>query len=164
MQFSTIQALVGWAFQIEATPLVKIQKYDAQQSSPAFSALTAHDLKAQSAMIMLKVNRLPVEQRAVLWALHVQRETEMLYLTTHTPCRWGFHTDLDIIRKWATGKGLGCREIGGRHQVSFKTANRYEQDVMKLLNAMTDQAYHTLEAPHREMLIHSQYAECLTAG
>lgn len=163
MLFSTIKALVGWVFQIEAAPLVKVQKFCEEQTSPAFASLTPHDVKAQAAMVMLKINRLPVEQRAVLWALHVRRETEMVYLTTRTPCRFGFKTDLDIIRKWATGDGPGCREIGDRHNVSFKTANRYEHQVIKALELLMHQAYSTLEEPHLELLQHVIYAERLTA-
>ena len=163
MQFSTVRALVGWAFQIEAVCLVKVQKFGEQQTSPAFADVTPHDLKAQAAMVMLKINRLPAEQRAVLWALHVQRETEMVYLTTHTPCRWGYRTDLDIIRKWATGKGPGCRELGDRNHASHMTLNRYERSVIKAIEALMHKAYATLEEPHAEMLEYLIYAARLTA-
>ncbi len=163
MQFSTIKSLVGWAFQIEAVCLVKVQKFGEQQTSPAFADVTPHDLKAQAAMVMLKINRLPAEQRAVLWALHVQRETEMVYLTTHTPCRWGYRTDLDIIRKWATGEGPGCRELGDRNHVHYSTASRYEKTVVKAVELLMHKAYRTLEAPHSEMLEYLLYAESLTA-
>lgn len=163
MQFSTIKSLVGWAFQIEAVCLVKVQKFGEQQTSPAFADVTPHDLKAQAAMVMLKINRLPAEQRAVLWALHVQRDTEMVYLTTHTPCRFGFKTDLDIIRKWATGEGPGCRELGDRHHVHYSTASRYEKTVVQALELLMHKAYGVLEGPHREMLEYLVYAERLTA-
>lgn len=163
MQFSTIKSLVGWCFQIEAVCLVKVQKFGEQQTSPAFADVTPHDLKAQAAMVMLKINRLPAEQRAVLWALHVQRETEMVYLTTHTPCRFGFKTDLDIIRKWATGEGPGCRELGDRHHIHFNTANRYERKVIQIVEALMHKAYGTLEDPHRAMLDHLIYASSLAA-
>lgn len=163
MQFSTVRALVGWAFQIEAVCLVKVQKFGEQQTSPAFAEVTPHDLKAQAAMIMLKINRLPPEQRAVLWALHVQRETEMVYLTTHTPCRFGFKTDLDIIRKWATGEGPGCRELGDRNHVHYSTASRYEKSVVKVVELLMHKAYSSLEKPHEEMLEHMIYAARLTA-
>lgn len=163
MQFSTIKSLVGWAFQIEAVCLVKVQKFGEQQTSPAFADVTPHDLKAQAAMVMLKINRLPAEQRAVLWALHVQRDTEMVYLTTHTPCRFGFKTDLDIIRKWATGEGPGCRELGDRHHIHFNTANRYERKVIQAVEMLMHKAYGTLEAPHVEMLDHLMYAKSLAS-
>ncbi|WP_434627604.1 hypothetical protein [Chromobacterium sp. CV08] len=157
MQFSTIGALVGWAFQIETVSMVKVQKFG-EALAPAFEGLSPHDLKAQSAMIMAKINRLPFEQRAVLWALHVQRDTEMVYLTTHTPCKYGFKTDLDIIRKWATGKGPGCRDLGDRHNVHHTTAHRYEKAVIRQLERMMHQAYAALEVPMAEVLDRMSYA------
>ncbi|MBA4707527.1 hypothetical protein [Aquitalea aquatica] len=159
MQFSNIKSLTGWCFQIEAVCLVKVQKFGEQQTSPAFADVTPHDLKAQAAMVMLKINRLPAEQRAVLWALHVQRETEMVYLTTHTPCRFGFKTDLDIIRKWATGEGPGCRELGDRAHVNYRTVHRYEKAVIKAVELLMHKAYAALEKPHAEMLERLCYAD-----
>ncbi|QIY81490.1 hypothetical protein [Chromobacterium violaceum] len=152
MQFSTIRALVGWAFQIETVSMVKVQKFG-EAVAPAFDGLSPHDLKAQSAMIMAKINRLPFEQRAVLWALHVQRDTEMVYLTTHTPGKYGYKTDLDIIRKWATGEGPGCRDLGDRHSTSHMTLHRYSKDVVAQLERMMHQAYATLEEPMAEILL-----------
>ncbi|MGR2664289.1 hypothetical protein ACUXVY_22100 [Chromobacterium haemolyticum] len=162
MQFSTIRALVGWAFQIETVSMVKVQKFG-EDTAPAFEGLTPCDLKAQSAMVMAKINRLPPDQRAVLWALHVQRETEMVYLTTHTPCRFGFKTDLDLIRKWATGEGPGCREVGDRHKINFNTANRYERKIFQSLESLMHKAYSNLEEPHSIALKHLLYSERLTA-
>lgn len=163
MQFSTIRALVGWAFQIETVSMmVKVQKFG-EDTSPAFEGLTPCDLKAQSAMVMAKINRLPPDQRAVLWALHVQRETEMVYLTTHTPCRFGYKTDLDLIRKWATGEGPGCRDLGDRHHVSHMMIHRYGKEIIKQLEGKMNQAYATLEPSLAEVLTHVRHRKLLTA-
>ena len=162
MQFSTIKSLVGWAFQIEAVCLVKVQKFGEQQTSPAFADVTPHDLKAQAAMVMLKINRLPAPERAALWARHVQRDTEMIYLTTITPCQYGFKTDLDIIRKWATSEGASSRELGDRHSLSHTTMQRYSRKVIQVVEGLMHKAYGTLEAPHTELLEHLLYADCLT--
>lgn len=161
MEFSTIRALVGWAFQIESTSMIKVQKF--AESCPAWGSLSPMDCKAQAAMTMAKINRLPVAERAVLWCLHVQRETEIIYLADKTPCKYGIRTDQDIIRKWATGEGLGCRDIGDRHNVSHMTANRYEKEVVRVLEALMHKAYATLEIQHRSVLQHLCYAERLTA-
>ncbi|OVE45678.1 hypothetical protein [Chromobacterium violaceum] len=157
MQFSTIRALVGWAFQIETVSMVKVQKFG-EATAPAFEGLSPTDQKAQAAMVMAKIGRLPFEQRAVLWALHVQRETEMVYLTTHTPGKYGYKTDLDIIRKWATGDGPGCRDLGDRHSVHYTTAHRYERAVVQRLEQMMHQAYAALEGPMAEVLDRMNYA------
>ncbi|WP_047236660.1 hypothetical protein [Chromobacterium subtsugae] len=162
MQFSTVRALVGWAFQIETTSMVKVQKFG-EAVAPAFDGLSPHDLKAQSAMVMAKINRLPFEQRAVLWALHVERETEMIYLTTHTPGKYGYKTDLDIIRKWATGEGPGCRDLGDRHGLSHMTLHRYGKGVVAQLERMMNQAYAALEKPMAEVLDRLCYVERRTA-
>ena len=162
MQFSTVRALVGWAFQIETTSMVKVQKFG-EAVAPAFDGLSPHDLKAQSAMVMAKINRLPFEQRAVLWALHVQRETEMVYLTTHTPGRFGYRTDLDIIRKWATGEGPGCRDLGDRHNVHYTTAHRYEKTVIRQLERLMHQAYAALEDPLASIILRIKYADAVAA-
>ncbi|TDR82190.1 hypothetical protein [Paludibacterium purpuratum] len=142
--------------------MIKVQKFQ-EQTSPAFANLTPMDLKAQSAMVMAKINRLPFEERAVLWCLHVQRETEIIFLADRTPRRWSMATDKDIIRKWCTGDGPGCRDIGDRHDVSFKTANRYEKEVVRMLECWMHKAYATLEIQHRAILQHLYYAERLTA-
>ncbi|MGR2678706.1 hypothetical protein [Chromobacterium haemolyticum] len=144
MNFSSVKSLVGWAFQMETVVMVQVQKYGSTTSA-AFDGLSPYDLKTQAAMVMAKINRLPVEQRAVLWALHVQRDTEMIYLTTHTPCRFGYKTDLDIIRKWATGAGPGCRNLADRHGTSHMTLHRYEKTVVRDLERMMHQAYAALE-------------------
>ncbi|WP_199102381.1 hypothetical protein [Aquitalea sp. ASV11] len=162
MQFSTITSLVGWAFQIEAVCLVAVQRYGEPSAGTGFAEFSAHDLKVQAAMVMLKINRLPAPERAVLWALHVQRETEMLYLTTVTPCKYGFRTDLDIIRKWATGSGPGCRELGDRAGASYRTLHRYEKTVIQVLEALMHKAYATLEGQHEALLMHLRYADRLT--
>ncbi|KMN36508.1 hypothetical protein VI26_06615 [Chromobacterium sp. LK1] len=158
MQFSTIRALVGWAFQIETVSMVKVQKFG-EDTSPAFEGLTPCDLKAQSAMVMAKINRLPPDQRAVLWALHVQRETEIVYLTTLTPCKWHWRTDMDIIRKWATGEGPGCRDLGDRHNIHYSTAHRYEKTVIKQMERLMHQAYSALEEPLSDILMALRYEE-----
>lgn len=158
MQFSSIRALVGWSFQIETTSMVKVQKFGESQA-PAWDGLSPTDLKAQSAMVMAKINRLPVEQRAVLWALHVQRETEMIYLTTHTPCKYGYKTDLDIIRKWATGEGPGCRDLGDRHGAHHTTLHRYGKQIVRQLELAMHQAYAALEGPLGEMIGRLRYEE-----
>ncbi|MCD0493859.1 hypothetical protein LQD23_16380 [Chromobacterium violaceum] len=162
MQFSTIRALVGWAFQIETVSMVKVQKFG-EATAPAFEGLSPTDMKAQAAMVMAKIGRLPFEQRAVLWALHVQRETEMVYLTTHTPGKFGYKTDLDIIRKWATGDGPGCRDLGDRHGSSHMTLHRYEKAVVAQLELMMHKAYEALEAPLTEILDRISYENRLTA-
>lgn len=162
MQFSTVRSLVGWAFQIETSSMIKVQKFS-EQTSPAFAGLSPMDLKAQSAMIMAKINRLPIEERAVLWCLHVQRETEIIFLSDRTPCRFGIKTDQDMIRKWCTGDGPGCRDIGDRHNVHYSTACRYEQEVVRMLECLMHKAYATLEIQHRPLLEHLYYAERLTA-
>lgn len=162
MQFSTIKSLVGWCFQIETTSMIRVQKFTEVQT-PSFGGLSPMDLKTQSAFVMAKINRLPMEERAVLWCLHVQRETEIIYLAMKTPQRWGMDTDKDIIRKWCTGEGLGCRDIGDRHHVSHMTANRYEHEVVRMLERWMHKAYATLEIQHFELLKYLSYAERLTA-
>ncbi|MCD5326747.1 hypothetical protein ACFFU8_18220 [Chromobacterium piscinae] len=151
MQASTIQNLVGLCFQLETTVILKTQHFGLYEP-PEFEALTMHEKKAQAAMIMAKINRLPFEQRAVLWALHVQRDTEMVYLTTHTPCKYGYKTDLDIIRKWATGDGPGCRDLGDRHNVHYTTAYRYGKTIIRQLELMMHQAYAELERSLGEII------------
>jgi len=162
MRFSNVRSLVGWAFQIETTSMIKVQKF-AEAQSPSFGDLSPMDLKTQSAFVMAKIARLPFEERAVLWCLHVQRETEIIYLSTKTPQRWGMNTDKDIIRKWCTGEGLGCRDIGDRHSVHYSTANRYENEVIRGVEVWMHKAYATLEIQHRPLLDRLIYAERLTA-
>ncbi|MDE1714918.1 hypothetical protein PWG14_20735 (plasmid) [Chromobacterium amazonense] len=156
MHASTIQNLVGLCFQMETTLLLKTQHFG-QYEPPEFEALTMHEKKAQAAMIMAKINRLPNLQRAVLWALHTRRETEMIYLTTHTPCKYGFKTDLDIIRKWATGKGPGCRDLGDRHGVHHTTLHRYGKKIIRQLEQAMHQAYAALEGPLGEIIRNLRY-------
>lgn len=162
MNFSSVKSLVGWSFQMETVVMVQVQKYGSTPSA-AFDGLSPNDLKAQAAMVMAKINRLPPDQRAVMWALHVQRETEMVYLTTLTPCRWGWRTDLDIIRKWATGEGPGCRDIGDRHRVSHMTIHRYGRQIIAQLEVLMKKAYMTLESDMIEVLNNVQHSRRLTA-
>ncbi|QLG87656.1 helix-turn-helix transcriptional regulator [Chitinibacter bivalviorum] len=153
MQFSSIQALVGWAFQIETVSGAKVQKF-AESQAPAFGEMTFHDQKTQAAYVMLKINRLPAEERAVLWALHVGRDTEMMFLAANTPHKFGLKTDLELIRKWATGEGASYAAIGRTVGCADNTISRYERNhIIPRLERLSLLAYATLEIQHRSLLL-----------
>jgi hypothetical protein len=151
MLFATIQALIGWAFQMECVSGAKVQKFGDTQE-PAFGLMSFSDLKAQSAMVMAKVGRLPYDERAALWAIHLQRDTEIMYLAAKMPGKYGLTTDLELVRKWATSEGPSCRELGKRHNFSYVTLHRYEADVFRQLDLLMHAAYKTLERQSYELL------------
>ncbi|QLG88618.1 hypothetical protein HQ393_10420 [Chitinibacter bivalviorum] len=150
MKFSSIQSLIGWAFQMDGIPNCRAQQFG--DLPPGMSEFSIYDLKVQAALVLDKVNKLPSTERALIWVLHLQRETEMRYLADKTPGKYGIQTDVDLIRKWTTGKGHSCREIGERHNISATTAGRYERKLQELLDGWAYLAYATLEIQHRAML------------
>lgn len=160
MLFATIQALIGWAFQMECVSGAKVQKFGDTQE-PAFGLMSFSDLKAQSAMVMAKVGRLPYDERAALWAIHLQRDTEIRYLAAKMPGKYGMTTDLELVRKWATSEGPSCRELGKRHAIGRSTANRYETDLFSRLDLLMHAAYEKLERQSYELLECRTYREVL---
>lgn len=156
MQFKNIKALLAWAFQIECSAGIKIATYG-EQTGASFGAISMEDQRYQAAMVLAKVGRLCVEERAALWALHLQRDTEMIYLATKLPSKFGRSTDVELIRKWATNEGPSCRELGKRHVVGHVTAYRYEVEVFKRLNMLMHAAYERLETQHKSLLERCMY-------
>ena len=70
MQFASIRACLGWAFQIEATLILKTAKHG-ESTGPAWGGMSPHDEHAQASIVMAKVNRLPVLERTAVWAYYV---------------------------------------------------------------------------------------------
>lgn len=162
MQFKTIKGLVEWAFRIEAVPILKTQKYE--ENTPARPDMTPHDEHAMSSMVMLKINRLPYLERVALWAYYTGLPAHIIALAGAVDQRFGPKTAEDVVRKWATGDGPACREIGDRHSVSHMTAHRYQRDVMRELDRLFHLALATLEIQHRACLQHLLYAQCVKAA
>ena len=157
MMFMTVKAMLGWAFQMETIVIAKTQKY-CETASPSFGGLSPHDLKAQAAMIMAKVARLPFEERAVLWLYFTGRETEAIALSSGMPGRYGLRADRDLLLKWSLGEGVSCRDFADRYQANYRTANRYENELYRRLNAILRRAMLAIEIQHLH-LIQSPMAE-----
>lgn len=167
MMFMTVKAMLGWAFQMETIVIAKTQKY-CETASPSFGGLSPHDLKAQAAMIMAKVARLPFEERAVLWLYFTGREEEAIALAGSMPGRYGLKADRDLLRKWSLGEGVSCRDFADRHSIGRTTANRYENELYRRLNAILRRAMLAIEIQHLHLIQapmaeRNQATACLTA-
>ena len=111
-------------------------------------------------MVMAKIGRLPAQERAALWALHIQRDTEMIYLAATLGGRFGLSTNQALVRKWATGCGTPtCRQVAALHGTGRTFANEYEQACVRELDRLASQGYATIEAQCRELLGESRQGE-----
>lgn len=152
MQFKNIKSLLAWAFQIECSAGIKIATYG-EQTGAGFGAMSMEDQRYQAAMVLAKVGRLCVEERAALWALHLQRDTEMIYLAGVIGGRFGLTTNQALIRKWATGCGVPtCRQVAALHGVGRTSANEYEQKYVMQLELLATRAYAAIEDQCMELL------------
>ncbi|WP_028498289.1 hypothetical protein [Microvirgula aerodenitrificans] len=167
MMFMTVKDMLGWAFRMETVVLAKTQKY-CETAAPSFGGLLPNELKAQAALIMGKVDRLPFEERAVLWLYFTGRETEAIALAGGMPGRYGMKADRDLLLKWSRGEGVSCRDFADRHSCCHMTANRYEKALYRRLNAILRRAMLVIEIQHLQlirvpMVDRNQATACLTA-
>ncbi|WP_145927130.1 hypothetical protein [Jeongeupia sp. USM3] len=160
MRFSSVKALVGWAFQMESTVMCRVAKYG-ESSSPAFGGLSMADQRTQAAMVMAKVLRLPFAERTVLWAFFVGDDAHLMVLADRLSVPMSIGTRVELVRHWvgegeATPRGRrpkSGRMLAEREKVSESTMTRAKQRVQRECNALFGKALAVIEVQCLPLLV-----------
>lgn len=136
MQFSTVRALVGWAFQMTEAIPVKVQKF-AEAQPREWDALTPDELKAMAVDVMAKVGRLPKAEQAVLAAYFTATTTAVIEAAKLLPGGWPTALRRELTRGWVNDQEMGRsqEEIGQTFMLSQATICRRQQEAFRILGS-----------------------------
>lgn len=134
MMFSTIRALVGWAFQMNEAIPVKSAKYG-EFSAPAFGGMSPGELKDMAVDILAKVSRLPAGEQAAIAAYFTGDIRAINAAADLLPAGWPTALRRELARGWANGEQLARSQelIGETFMFSRKTAGRRWDEARALL-------------------------------
>lgn len=153
MKFSTIKALIGWAYQMSEAVPVKSAKYG-EFTGAAFGGMTPNELKDAASDILVKVSRLPAVERAVVTA-YFTGATKAINLAADTlpPMPTGLKREL--VKGWAMeGLERTQAQIGESYCLSQPTVARRWNAACAALNGKLDTALATLEVQLLPLLSH----------
>ncbi len=154
MQFKSVTALLGWAFQIEATAIAKTAKLG-ESSAPAWGGMSPHDQHGQASMVMAKVNRLPFIERTAVWAYFTAMPAHVMALAESLPAEWPRSMRVELVTGWAM-EGVFKREqadMAAEHGISPATMTRRKQSAFCLLNGILARATAVIEVQHLDLIV-----------
>jgi hypothetical protein len=135
MQFSTVRAVVGWAFQMSEAVPVKVQRFG-EALPRGVSELTPSEQKDMAVDILAKLARLPELEYAAI-AAHVTWDQRAINVAAKAlPHTWPTGLRRELARGWATEKGLvrSQEEIGETYLRSQPTVCRCWDETRHTLN------------------------------
>ena len=143
MKFSTIKALIGWAYQMSEAVPVKSAKYG-EFTGAAFGGMTPNELKDAASDILVKVSRLPAAERAVVTAFFTGATKAINKAADSLP---PMPTGLkrELVKGWAVQFDRDQKEMAETYGLSEATMTRRKKQVFGLLNEALDKALATLE-------------------
>ncbi|RXZ42691.1 hypothetical protein [Crenobacter cavernae] len=152
MQFNTIKAIVGWAFQMSEAVPVKSAKYD-EFTGPAFGGMAPGELKDAASDILVKVSRLPADEQAVVTA-YFTGATKAVHQAADTLPSMPTGLRRELVRGWAVQLERDQKEMAATYGLSEATMTRRKKQVFGLLNVALDRALATLEVQLLPLLHH----------
>ncbi len=158
MQFSTVRALVGWAFQMSEAIPVKVQKF-AESQPKEFDALTPDELKAMAVDILAKIGRLPERERAVLAAYFTADVRAIIEAARLLPAGWPTALRRELARGWVNDEELtrSQKEIAETFMLSEATTTRRKQEAFRLLGNTFVTALAVVEVQVLDLVEHPTY-------
>jgi hypothetical protein len=171
MQFSTVRALVGWAFQMTEAIPVKVQKF-AEAAPREYDALTPDELKMVAVDVMAKVGRLDKADQVVLAAYFTATSTAVREAAKLLPGGWPTAMRRELTRGWVDDQGLqrAQREIAETFMLSQQTVSDRWMVTQKTFNDLyhhglkiiEPQVYDLIECiTYRKPSYHAAYSEVL---
>lgn len=151
MRFKSIDALLGWSYQMEGTFIIKGMTYGERQQ-PAFDSLTPEETFAQSAFVINKVNRLKKEEIACIKALHTWN-MKSIHDAAYLLPNWPRPMQLALVRRWAGDKAMSQKQIAEMCGYSRKTVNERDIRTREILNAYYCQAIEELRPQLTDLLV-----------
>ena len=146
MMFSTIRALVGWAFQMNEAIPVKSARYG-EFSAPAFGGMSPGELKDMAVDILAKVGRLPEAEQAAIAAYFTGDIRAINAAADLLPAGWPTALRRELARGWANGEQLARSQelIGETFMLSQPTMHRRWQDARRTLGIGMQRGLDVLE-------------------
>ncbi len=146
MMFSTIRALVGWAFQMNEAIPVKSARYG-EFSAPAFGGMSPGELKDMAVDILVKISRLPEAEQAAIAAYFTGDIRAINAAADLLPAGWPTALRRELARGWANGEQLARSQelIGETFMLSRQTAGRRWQDARRTLGIRMQAGIDVLE-------------------
>ncbi len=154
MQFKSVTALLGWAFQIEATAIAKTAKLG-ESSAPAWGGMSPHDQHGQASMVMAKVNRLPFIERTAVWAYFTAMPAHVMALAESLPAEWPRSMRVELVTGWAMDGKLKRtqKEMCAEHGISEDTMTRRKKSSFCTLDGMLARATAVIELQHLDLIV-----------
>jgi len=146
MMFSTIRALVGWAFQMNEAIPVKSARYG-EFSAPAFGGMSPGELKDMAVDILAKVSRLPEAEQAAIAAYFTGDIRAINAAADLLPAGWPTALRRELARGWADGERLARSQelIGETFMLSQRTAGRRWDEARRVLGIRMQAGLDVLE-------------------
>ncbi|NHR05739.1 hypothetical protein HA052_11060 [Chromobacterium haemolyticum] len=158
MQFSTIRALVGWAFQMSEAIPVKVQKF-AEAAPREFDALTPDELKMLAVDILAKVARLPAREQQVLAAYFTADTRAVIEAARLLPGGWPTALRRELTRGWVNEQEMARsqEDMGQTYMLSQPTICRRQHEAFRILSGTFSTALAVIEVQVLDLVKHATY-------
>jgi len=158
MQFSTVRALVGWAFQMSEAIPIKVQKF-AEAAPREFDALTPDELKAMAVDILVKIGRLPAREQQVLAAYFTGDTRAVIEAAKLLPGGWPTALRRELTRGWVNDEELGRSQAGMAQTFLLSEAamTRRKQEAFRTLSGTFSTALAVIEVQVLDLVRHATY-------
>ncbi|WP_315383412.1 hypothetical protein [Microvirgula aerodenitrificans] len=158
MMFSTIRALVGWAFQMNEAIPVKSARYG-EFSAPAFGGMSPGELKDMAVDILAKIRRLPEAEQAAIAAYFTGDIRAINAAADLLPAGWPTALRRELARGWANGEQLARSQelIGETFMLSQRTAGRRWGEAKRALGIRMQAGLDVLELLLMDYIRHPSY-------
>lgn len=154
MMFSTIRALVGWAFQMNEAIPVKSARYG-EFSAPAFGGMSPGELKDMAVDILAKISRLPAAEQAAIAAYFTGDIRAINAAADLLPAGWPTALRRELARGWAAESlTREQKEIAATFMLSEATVTRRKKEAFSLLQTVVARGMATLEIQLLALIMH----------
>lgn len=158
MQFSTVRALVGWAFQMTEAVPVKVQKFS-DEAGRAFDELSPAERKNMAVDIMAKVGRLPQREQWALAAFFTADIRAINKAATLLPAGWPTPMRREFARSWVNDQQLerSQEDMGECYYLSQQTISRRKQDAFAILSGAMETGLAVIEVQVLDLIRHTTH-------
>jgi len=155
MQFSTIRALVAWAFQMSEAVPVKSAKYG-ESTGPSFGQMSPAELKDMAADILVKVSRLPWAEQCAITAYCAGSTKACNEIADHLPAPWPTALKRELARGWANDQVLerDQKQMADTFYLSEATMTRRKKEAFGVFALLMDRGLAVLEVQLLSLVRH----------
>jgi hypothetical protein len=158
MRFSTVRALVGWAFQMTEAVPVKVQRFGSEEGK-AFDELSPMERKNMAVDIMAKVGRLPEREQIVIAAYFTADIRAINKAAALLPLGWTLPLRRELARSWVNDEQLERSQeaMGECYYLSQQTMSRRKTDSFRELSRLFNQGLSVIEVQVLDLLQHTNH-------